>query len=84
MDNNKIKITFNDSTATFMLDALGYALDSENYIINKETKERERDIYFNEEIELKELGGFHKRGIIKGDLTSLINVHKNLENEKLN
>lgn len=74
MKSKKIKFTFSEEAAPFMLEALGYALDKEDYIINPETNERVLDVFHNEEIHVKELGGFTKKGIIKGDLESIMDL----------
>ena len=69
---NKLKITFDKSASTWVLEIFGMYLDGEDYIIKD--GERVLDIFYNEEIHIKDFGGITKEGLIKGDVFSIMRL----------
>jgi hypothetical protein len=67
-----MRVTFDNSCADFVVEALGHSLDEDGYILNKEGTAREttRD---DEEIHIDKLGGADKEyGFFLNDVYSIM------------
>ena len=78
MKKKRIEIEFTEETTGFILEALNYSVDKEEYIIDSEGK-RVLDIFYNEEVKIEDLGGFYKKGVVKGDLSSIMQLSEDIK-----
>jgi len=71
-ENSKIKLTFDATAAEWCLQIFDMHLDHSNYIVKD--GERVKDMFFDEEIHIDDLGGITKEGLFKGDLSSIMKI----------
>ena len=69
-----MKILFNDDSKLDILNMFDMEVDTEDYIVNM--KGEQVMSIENEPVKFNEFAGICKEGLIKGDLTSLINYTK--------
>lgn len=78
MDQNKIKLTFDESVKREILGFIGKEVDNDNFIVEKDNPKQRVLTVDNEEITLKEFGGFQRGSevFIKNDFISLMRLSK--------
>ena len=78
MDQNKIKLTFDESVKNEVLGFIGKDVDSDGFIVEKDNPKQRVLTVDNEEITLEEFGGYQRGSevFIKNDLISLMRLSK--------
>lgn len=75
--NNKITITFDETTADFFIKALGYKVSTLGYL-KFENGELVHDVVHDDPILAKNIGGFTKKGVYANDIVSIMQLTKDM------